>query len=116
MSDDASLNEGMESGKLAKDGLSIDGGLSMKVLVAGTSTGGFHDDGPKVIRVGSDRVTICLESDFDFEAQAVESDDVQWAQREIGSHENDVSPLRMRYEHEPHHPLGWSPDEIQGTV
>ena len=92
MSDDTGLNEGVEGSKLSKDGFSIDGGFPVKVLVSGSSTNRFHQASPEVVGVSADGVASRFESDFDFEAQGIDFDDVQRVQGEIGSHENDITP------------------------
>ena len=53
-----------------------------------------------MVGIGADDAKSLLERHLDFESQAIEADDVQWGQGEVGAHQQDGAALRMKYHDE----------------
>ena len=49
-----------------------------------------------MIGIGTEDADGMLEGDFDFEAQAIEADDVQRLQGQVGAHQQDGAALGMQ--------------------
>src|SRR2546428_4936517 len=90
----------MISRNLSADGLAVVSGLAVQVLVAAHAPKGRHGSHPEMIGIRADDAKRLLERDFDFESQAIEADDVQWGQGEVGAHQQDGAALRMEYHDE----------------
>ena len=69
-----------------------------------------------MVAVGSDGVDGLLEGHLDFEAHAVELDDLDGHQRQIGAKQDLAPPLGMDDQDEPDPDSDGPPDEIQGAV
>ena len=57
-----------------------------------------------------------LEGHFDFKAEAIQFDDVERRKGQIGGHEQDCAPARMRHRDKAHQDPGRPPEEIGGGV
>ena len=53
-----------------------------------------------MIGIRADDAEGLFERHFDFESQAIDSDDVQWQEGEVGAHEQDGAALRMENDNE----------------
>src|SRR3990172_4451404 len=67
----------------------------MKVLVPGDAAQGGHGCHPEMVSISTDGVKGLLEGDFDFEAYAVELDDLEARERKVRGHEDYFSSLGM---------------------
>ena len=83
LGDDTELDVAMVGGEFTADLIAIGVGVPVGVLVAGTAWPRFHGRHPEMIAVGSDGVDRLLERHLDFEAHAVELDNLEGLQRKI---------------------------------
>ena len=83
LGDDPELDVAMVGGEFTAQLIAIGVGFPVGILVAGTACPRFHGRHPEMIAVGSNGVDRLLERDFDFEAHAVEVDDLEGRQRKI---------------------------------
>src|SRR5213078_844531 len=72
-------------------------GLGLQVLLAAATADGGHILHPEVIRVSPDGVNGLLEADLDFETPAVEANNLQWVQGQIGAKEDHVAARGVAY-------------------
>src|SRR5438552_18527614 len=71
------LDVPLVSGELAADVGAVNLRLALHILFAAAAADGSHVLHPEVIRVSANGVNGLLEADFDFEAPAVEANDLQ---------------------------------------
>ena len=116
LGDDTELDVAMVGGELPAQLIAIGVGFAVGILVAGTARPGFHGRHPEVITVGSNGVDGLFERHFDFEAHAVELDDLEGRQRKIRTQQDLAAPLRMDDQDEPDANADRSPQEIHDTV
>ena len=83
------------------------------MLVAVSSSKGFHVSHPEMVGVGADGVNGLLEREFDFESQAVDPDDIDRVEAEIGGHEDALSSAGMIDEDKAHEGSDRSPEQIE---
>src|SRR2546422_1316532 len=77
LSDEAQLDVALVSGELAADVRPVSFGLALHILLAAATVDGGHVLHPEVISVSPHGVNGLLEADFNFEAPAVEADNLQ---------------------------------------
>ena len=116
LGDDAKLDVAMVGGEFPAHLIAIGIGFPMRMLVAGTARPGFHGRHPEVITVGSNGVDGLFERHFDFEAYAVELDDLEGLQRKIRAQQDLAASLRMNDQDEPDANADRPPQEIHDTV
>src|SRR5215204_782875 len=90
----------------AFDTASVVGRFAMKKLIAVVVAQGDHVFHPKMVGEGTDLARGLFEAVFDLEAQAIETDDVDRAQRRIGAHQDARAPCGMHDDHKTHEPPG----------
>ena len=90
----------MVGGEFAPDGVAVLVGLAVEILIARAGADLVHGHHPEVVAVGAKRANGLLEGELDFEAQAVEPDDLDRVQTEIRAQEHDASPVWMLHQHE----------------
>ena len=83
LGDEAQLDVTFIGSQLAADRLAIAFGLAVGMLRAVAAPDRFHVLHPEVIGINADGVNGLFETDFDFEAPAVEADDFQGFQRKF---------------------------------
>ena len=98
--DESDLDEAMVGGQLAPDGVAVLVGLAVEILIARARADLVHGLHPEVVAVGAKRANGLLEGELDFEAQAVEPDDLDRVQTQVRAQEHDASPVWMFDEHE----------------
>ena len=76
LTDDTRLDEDMVGVELAFDGIAVLGRRTVEMLVAVVATQRLHVGHPEMVREGTDQPDRLLEGVLDFEAQAVEANDV----------------------------------------
>ena len=116
LGDDTELDVAMVGGELPAQLIAIGVGFAVGILVAGTARPGFHGRHPEVITVGSNGVDGLFERHFDFEAHAVELDDLEGRQRKIRTQQDLAAPLRMDDQDEPDANADRPPQEIHDAV
>ena len=77
LGNETQLDVPLVSGELAADVGAVNLGLALYILLAAAAADGSHVLHPEVIRVSANGVNGLLEADFDFEAPAVEANDLQ---------------------------------------
>src|SRR5271166_6034251 len=97
---------------LAADGVAVSLAFSVQILVALSAASGFHVGHPKVVCVTSYDMHGLPEADLDFEAVAIEQDDLKRLQSQIGGQQEDRAAHRMTNNDEPHQPSGRPPQQI----
>ena len=102
--------------EFAPDKFSVLVSFVMQVLVAGTSLDRGHGAHPKVIRVGAYNSEGAFKRDFDFETNAVESDDVDGRKGEVGAHQETLTACGMMDGNKSNDESKRLPDEIQRAV
>src|SRR6266571_1856374 len=85
LGNETQLDVPLVSGELAADVGAVNLGLALHILLAAAAADGSHVLHPEVIRVSADSVNGLFEADFDFEPPAVEANDLQWVQGQIGA-------------------------------
>ena len=85
LGDETDLDMAVIGVELAADGFAVGLGFAMEELIALKPAQGSHRTHPEVIGPGADRVEGLFETDLDFEAQSVESDDLSWREGEVGA-------------------------------
>ena len=103
----------MVGGEFAPDGIAVPVGLAVEILIARAGADLVHGHHPEVIAVGAKRADGLLEGELDFEAQAVEPDDLDRVQIQIRAQEHDASPVRMFDQHEAGQAADRPPQQIQ---
>lgn len=116
LSNTAELNKAVIGVHFAANESAVVFGFHMAVLIPGASWKGCHGLHPEVIGVGSEGVDCLLEADFDFEAIAVESDNLEWVNGDIGSHEDHATAERVVDENESHEPSDGTPEEVHHVI
>lgn len=96
--------------------LSIGFRFVVDVLIAGVIGNGFHRLHPEVISIGTDNVNGVSETEFDFEAIAVDGDDIEWGERDIGGHEKEESTGGVFDDHETHEASDRSPKKVDAAI
>src|SRR5437867_7263145 len=79
------------SGELAADVGAVNLRLALHILFAAAAADGSHVLHPEVIRISANGVNGLFEADFDFEPPAVEANNLQWVQGQIGAEEDHVA-------------------------
>src|SRR3990167_6551029 len=91
-------------------------GFPVEVLVTGDTTHGGHGRHPEMVGISSDGVKGLLEGDFDFEADAVELDDLKARERKVRGHEDYFPSIGMndgdKADEDSHRP----PNEIDDPI
>jgi len=77
LSNDTQLHVTMIGPYFSADVISVGFAFSVQILVARFIGTGRHGGHPEVIRIGSEGIEGLLEGDFDFEADPIDSKDVQ---------------------------------------
>src|SRR6059036_3079807 len=85
------LDMPLVSGELAADVGAVNLRLALHILFAAAAADGSHVLHPEVIRVNANGVNGLFEADFDFEPPAVEANDLQGVQGQIGAQEDHVA-------------------------
>ena len=75
----------------AADLLTVVGGLAVEVLIALAPVQGGHGGHPEVVGISAEVVDGLPETGLNFEAPAVEADDVQWGHGQVGAEEDPAS-------------------------
>ena len=105
----------MVSRELAADGVAVGLRVAMEVLVATHAPEGRHGGHPEVIGIGTEDADGLFEGDFDFEAQAIDADDVQGFQGKVGAHQQDGAALRMKDGDEADEDADGTPQQIRAA-
>ena len=85
LSDEADLNVAMIGVQLSTDGVTIGFSLAMEILVTGTARDAVHGPHPEMVGIHADGADGLLEGQLNLEAQAVEPDDFDRVQAQIGA-------------------------------
>src|SRR5436309_15957173 len=85
MGNETQLEMPLVSGELAADVGAVNLRLALHILFAAAAADGRHVLHPEVIGVSANGVYGLFEADFDFEPPAVEANDLQWVQGQIGA-------------------------------
>ena len=115
MRDDARVDEAVIGIELPHDVVAISFGLSVEILVAVSSAQRLHVLHPEMVGVGADGVHGVLKGEFDFEPQAVEPDDVERIEAEVGGQEDALAPCRVIDEDEADKDSHGSPEQVEGA-
>ena len=102
LGDEAQLNVPFISSELPANVLPVKLGLALHILFAAAAADGIHVLHPEVIRVGPDGVNGLFEADFNFEAPAVEANNLQRVQGQVGAQEDQVPASGVAYPNETH--------------
>jgi hypothetical protein len=89
---------------------------TVQILVAIAPAERLHSAHPEMIGVGTQDVNGLTKSQFDPESIAVEHEDLEGREGEVGAEEKDRAAQGMTYDHETHDATGRTPDQIQTTV
>ena len=85
----------MVGGELAPDGVTVRVCLAVEILIARAGADLVHGLHPEVVALGAQGANGLLEGELDFEAQAVEPDDLDRVQTQVRAQEYDASPVWM---------------------
>jgi hypothetical protein len=102
--------------QLAADRLAIAFGLAVGMLRAVAAPDRFHVLHPEVIGIGADGVDGLFETDFDFEAPAVEADDFQGFQGQIRAEQHQPAARGMDHPDEADQAAQLAPDQIKRVI
>ena len=84
----------------------------MEVLVAAAAAQRLHVGHPEVVAERTDQPHRLLERMLDFEAQAVEANDLDGRQGSIGAHQQAGASGGMDHRDEAHEPAGRAPQQV----
>src|SRR6266496_4181845 len=104
------------SGELASDVRPVSLGLTLHILFAAAAVDGGHVLHPEVIRVSPHGVNGLLEADFDFESPAVEANNLQRVQGQIGAQQDQVSARRMTHPDKAHQLAQRAPEQVVTVI
>src|SRR5450759_1819027 len=102
----------MVSRDLTADGLAVFRRFAVQVLVAADAPEWRHGRHPEVIGIRADAPQSLLERHFDLESQAIDVDDVQGGQGQVGAHQQDGAALRMEYHDEADEDADGAPQQV----
>src|ERR1700736_3892736 len=88
----------------------------MKILIAVAVAQGGHVLHPEMISECTDQTRRLFEAVFDLEAQAIEANDLDGVQRDIGAHEQARTPCGVNDGHEADASSGRTPQQITNTI
>ena len=88
----------------------------MQVLITVSTFQRFHGVHPEVISEGAEDMDGLFEGVFDFEAKAVDADNLQGIQGGVSGHQNASTPGRVNDQHEANDEPDWAPQEVTHTV
>ena len=91
LGDQPQLHEAMVGVEFSSHGVAVGGALAVQMLVAGISFDGGHGPHPEVVEKGADNAQCALEGHLDLESIAVEANDLDGIERQIGAHEQPAS-------------------------
>ena len=86
------------------------------MLIAVSTFQRFHGVHPEVISEGAEDMDGLFEGVFDFEAKAVDADNLQGIQGGVSGHQNASTPGRVNDQHEANDEPDWAPQEVTHTV
>ena len=86
--------------------------LPVQILVSVSSSKGLHVAHPEVVGVGAERADGLLERQLDLEPQAVETDDLERIEGQIGRHQDALASGGMIDEDEPNEDSDRPPQQI----
>ena len=112
LSDDAGLDENMIGSDFAFDFVAIVLGLTMEILVAIAVEQRCHAFHPEMIGESPDLADSLFKTQFDFEAQAVEANNLGGAEREIGTHQDARAAGGVNNHDEADNPTDRAPEQI----
>ena len=115
LGDESELDEAVVGVEFCADGVAVVLRFAVHVLVAAPALDGGHGAHPEVVGEGAQNVKGVLEGDLDLEAQAVEADDFEGRQFEIGAHEQAFSARGVIDSHEPHKAGDGPPEQVDGA-
>src|SRR6516165_2720822 len=115
LGDETELDMAMVGRELAADGVAVGLRPAMEVLVATHAAKGRHGGHPEVIGIGTEDADGLLEGDFDFEAQAIDADDVQGLQSKVSAHQQDGAALGMKDGDEADEDADGAPQQIRAA-
>ena len=90
--------------------------LSVEVLVPASPPDFLHREHPETVGVGADRVHGLLEADLDFEPEAVDPQDVEWIEREVGGHQQDLPANGVVNRDDANERAGGFPEEVHVAI
>ena len=116
LGNETQLDVALIGSEFAAHPLPVAFGFTVQVLVAVAPTEGSHRWHPKVISIGAQGVNGLLETDLDFESPAVESNDVERVQGQIGAEENEPPPAGMNDPNEADQLTQRTPEQIAAII
>jgi len=116
LGDEAQLDVPFIGRQLAADGLAVTFGLAVGVLGAVAAPDRFHVLHPEVEGISADGVNGLFETDFDFEAPAVEADDLQGMEGQIRAEQHQPSARGMDHPDKPDQAAQLAPEQIKRVI
>src|SRR5207247_5088423 len=116
LGNETQLDVPLVGGELAPDVGAVNFGLALHVLLAAATADRGHILHPEVIRVSPEGVNGLLEADLDFETPAVEANNLQWVQGQIGAKEDHVAARRVAYPNKADQLAQGPPEEVLAVV
>jgi len=116
LTDDTGVDEDVIGVGLALDGVAVLGRLAVKVLIAVSAAKRLHVLHPEVVGECADPMYRLFETVLDLEAQAIQANDLDGIQAEVGAHQQARAPARVSHCHEANELSARTPQQIADPI